>query len=206
MNSVAIKSGEASSRADNRFDRWLHGSYFRFAGIKHFILRRLRPAGIALACVFVVAGCLSLGHQKISAYLLFTFSFGIGIVGLPWIFFRRSQLEAKRELPRFATAGETMQYPICVRNIGQGHLRRAWLLDTPPDPRPSFDDFHLLKEPGENERNPFDRKFAYFRWTWLLLRNRLFVGGSSDEMLDLEPGAETKITVTITPLRRGVIR
>ncbi len=206
MDAVTLKPADPSSREDTRFDRWLHGSYFRFAGIKHLIFQRLRPAGIGLGCVFLVAGCLSLGHQKISAYLLFTFSFGMCIVSLPWIFLRRAQLEAKRELPRFATAGETVHYPISVRNLGKGRLKRAWLLDTPPDPRPSFEDFHFLKEPGEDERNPFDRKFAYFRWTWLLLRNRLFVGGTSDEMLDLEAGAEAKITVAITPLRRGVIR
>jgi len=64
----------------------------------------------------------------------------------------------------------------------------------------------MMREPGEEERNKFDRAFAYFRWQWLLLRNRLFAESSSPEELRLKPGQQTRIFMEITPLRRGVIR
>ena len=199
MKELAIKSGTT-------FDRWLHRSYFRIAGIKYHLFQRLRPAGIALLGVIILAACLSLGHHRVPAYLLFSFAIGMLFTGLPSVFLRRAHLEAKRHLPRYATVDQLLSYQVHVRHLGKGHLRRAWLLDAPPDPRPSHEDFHHIKEPGEDERNLFDRKFAYFRWTWLLLRNRLCIGGNAPEMLDLVHGAEAKVNVCLTPLRRGVIR
>ncbi len=92
------------------------------------------------------------------------------------------------------------------RSWRKRRLTRAWLSDTPPDARPSAEDFCYLREPGEEERNPFDRRLAFFRWQWLLLRNRLFTGGGSRENLDLKKGQQGSVAVELTPLRRGVIR
>ncbi|NJM36776.1 MAG: DUF58 domain-containing protein [Akkermansiaceae bacterium] len=74
------------------------------------------------------------------------------------------------------------------------------------DPRPSLADFSSLREPGEEERNAFDRKFAYFRWKWILLGNRLFTGGESHDHLNLKVGDRARVFIHITPLRRGVIQ
>jgi len=189
-----------------RLDHWLHKVYFRGAGIHHFLGRRCRPAGIALGLVFVLATCLGIGHDRSSVYQLFSLSLGMILIGMPWAMSRRAQVEAKRELPRFGTAGERLRYTVSVQNHRQRRLCRAWLVDTPPDPRPSFADFSILREPEEEERNRFDRKFAYFRWQWLLMGNRLFTGGVSNADLDLKPGQQARIAMEITPLRRGVIR
>jgi uncharacterized protein (DUF58 family) len=189
-----------------RMDRWLHRMYFRGSGVYHFLARRCRPAGIALGLVLVLATCLGIGHGRSSVYQLFSLSLGMGLIGLPWALARRASVEAKRELPRFATAGETLCYTVRIRHHGRNRLKRAWLADTPPDPRPSLEDFTLLREPGEEERNGFDRRFAYFRWQWLLLGNRLFTGGGSRDELDLKQGQQASIAMELTPLRRGVIR
>lgn len=127
-------------------------------------------------------------------------------IGIPWAMSRRASLEAQRELPRFATAGEPLRYTVRVRHHGKRRLNRAWLAETPSDPRPNLVDFTVLREPGEEERNAFDRRFAYYRWQWLLLGNRLFSGGISHEELNLKYCQQTRIAIEITPLRRGVIR
>jgi uncharacterized protein (DUF58 family) len=118
---------------------------------------------------------------------------------------RRANLEATGELPRFATAGVPLSYTVRVWHHDKRELRRAWLTDTPPDPRPSLEAFSVLREPGEEERNGFDRRFAYFRWQWLLLGNRLFTGGACDDDLTLKQGQQGRVSIQITPLRRGVI-
>ena len=128
------------------------------------------------------------------------------MIGLPWAMCRRAAVEAKRELPRFGTAGEPLRYSVRVWHHGKRRLNRAWLTDSPPDPRPSLADFSLLREPGEEERNGFDRRLAYFRWHWLMRGNRLFSGGYSRDDLDLKRGQHAKIAIELTPLRRGVIR
>ncbi len=199
-------SDERPAPSSGRLDRHLHRIYFRGAGIRYFIERRCRPAGIALILVLVLATCLGIGHDRSSIYQFFSLSLGMVLIGIPWAFSRRASLEAKRELPRFATAGVPLHYSVRVWQNGKRALTRAWITDTPPDPRPSLEAFTILREPGEEERNKFDRHFAFFRWNWLLLRNRLFTGGSSEEDLNLRQGQQARITLEITPLRRGVIK
>jgi uncharacterized protein (DUF58 family) len=189
-----------------RRDRWLYKFYHRGAGVQHFITRRCRPAGIAVGVVFTLATCLVVGQQRSSTFQLFSLSLGMGMISMPWAFSRRASVEAKRELPRFATAGEPLRYTVRVWHHGSGRLSRAWLADSPPDPRPTLEDFTILREPGEEGRNAYDRALAYFRWQWILLGNRLFTGGYSKEDIDLKQGQHARIAVEITPLRRGVIR
>ena len=185
--------------------RRLHRFYSRGAAAHHFLTRRVRPAGAALVAVMVLATCLGIGHERSSVYQLFSLAVAVFCIGLPWVFLRRARLAARRDVPRYATAGTAVRYGITVRNAGRRKLRRAWLEETPPDPRPGLDDFTATKEPGEDERNRFDRTFAYFRWQWLLLRNRHFTDAGSAQELVLDPGEETRVTVELMPLRRGVV-
>lgn len=193
-------------RRRRRIDRGLHRIYFQGARIHHFLARRCRPAGIGLGLVLVLATCLGIGHDRSSVYQLFSLSLGMVMIGVPWAVARRASVEARRELPRFATAGEPLRYQVRVWHRGKRRLSRAWLTDTAPDPRPSVEDFSTLREPGEEERNGFDRRLAYFRWQWLLMGNRLFSGGFAKEGIDLKRGQQMKIAMEILPLRRGVIR
>ncbi len=206
MSAPPSKSAKLPGARDGAdFDRHLHRFYSKGCGIRYFLERRCRPAGIALGLVLVLATCLGIGHDRSSVYQLFSLSLGMFLVGLPWAMSRQATVEAKRELPRFATAGVPLRYKVRVWHHGERRLNRAWLSDTPPDPRPSVEAFTTLREPGEEERNAFDRRFAYFRWQWLLLGNRLFAGGASSTSLDLKKGQQGRISIEITPLRRGVI-
>jgi uncharacterized protein (DUF58 family) len=189
-----------------KFVNWLHRTYHRGSGVHHFVTRRLRPAGIALGLVFVLATCLGIGHERSSIYQLFSLCVAMMAIGLPLAMLRRAKLEARREVPRYATAGEPVRYALTIRNAGSRPVSRAWLTESPPDPRPDLEAFSILREPGEEERNRFDRTFAYFRWQWLLLRNRLFEDSSSVDEIKLKPGEETRVFLELTPLRRGVIR
>ncbi len=199
-------AGQTLPTRSSRFARGLHRAYFHGAGVRYFIERRLRPAGIALVLVLILGAFLAAGRQERPVFQLFSLSLGMIIIGIPWAMTRRASVTARRELPRFGTAGQPLRYTVRVRNTGPHKLSRAWITDTPPDPRPDRETFTILREPGEEERNPFDRLFAYYRWKWLLMRKRLFTGGNAADDLVLEPGEETRVTVEMTPLRRGVIR
>ena len=194
-----------SSRRE-RFERWLHRKYFNGYGVHHFLHRRMRPAGTAVGMVFVLATCLGLGNARSSTYLLFSLSLAMLCIGLVWTMMRGATLEAVRELPRYATAGVTLRLAVLVRNRGRRRISRAWLAETAPDPRPDLVEFVTLREPGEEERNGFDRQFAYFRWQWLLLRKRLFADGISNDEIELAPDQQARVFVELTPARRGVIR
>lgn len=189
-----------------RFLRWLHRSYSQTSGIRHFLWRRIRPAGLGLAVVLVISMCLGVGQERSMVYQLFSFAFAMACIGLPWACMRRVKLEAKREMPRFATAGQPLRYGVIVRNMADRLVSRAWLIESEPDARPRMDEFCVIKEPGEEERNFFDRNFVYFRWQWLMLRNRLFQEKLSDQEICLKSGKESRVMLEITPLKRGVIQ
>ena len=93
--------------------------------------------------------------------------------------FVRASLEAVRELPAHATAGQPVTYHVSLRNLSGRPLKRFQLQETPPDPRPDEATFRLSEEPGEKLRNVFDRTFVYYRWNWLCEKRLLFDGGSS---------------------------
>ena len=189
-----------------RMDRRLQPIYFRVTGIHDFLTCRCRPAGIALALMLMISFCLGVGHNQSSIYQLFSLCLGISLICLPWALTRKALLTATRELPRFATAGEKLCYVVRAEYQGKGRLSHAWLADYPPDPRPSLQDFLTLREPGEEERNGFDRHFAYFRWQWLMRKKRRFTGGFSHEELEIQSGQEARVVIEITPSRRGMIR
>jgi uncharacterized protein (DUF58 family) len=193
-----------TSRRDG-LGRRLHWLYSRSSAIHYFIQRRLRPTGVSLGIVLVLATSLGIGHSRGSIYQLFSFCFALILICLPWMMMRRATLEAAREVPRHATAGSQLRMAVRVRNRGKRRIARAWLTESPPDPRPDATEFIMLREPGEEERNRFDRTFAYFRWQWLMLRKRLFTGGLSKDEIRLNPGGETRVFIEFTPLRRGVI-
>lgn len=202
---TSAMTAEAAARQET-FHRWLHRSYRQTSGSRHFLLRRIRPAGIGLGAVLVISMCLGVGHERTAVYQIFSLALGMGLIAFFWVILRSARLEALRDLPRHATAGEPLRYSVMVRNIGRRPVSRAWLIDSEPDPRPPFEEFHLIREPGEEERNWFDRHFIYFRWQWLTLRRRLFNQKLSTQEILLKPGDEGRVSLEITPLRRGVIR
>lgn len=187
------------------FLRLLHRSYFHGAGASHFWLRRICPAGIGLGAALMVGGTLVLGQPRDSVNGLCSLAFGLALLGWVTVVGRRAALTAVREIPRHATAGETLTYTIRVTHSGRRHLRRAWLLEVAPDPRPTLAEFANRPEPGEDRRNGFDRRFIYYRWQWLLAGKRLFTGGVSEDELRLAPGQTVAVTLRLTPQRRGVI-
>lgn len=189
-----------------KVDPLLYSIYHRGSTLSHFVRRRCRPSGIAIGVVLTLAACLSIGKNSAATYQVFSLCVGMILIGAPWAFLRRASVEGKRRLPRFGTAGEPMSYSVTVWHRGRGKLARAWLSDDPPDPRPRVEDFTTLREPGEEERNPFDRALAYFRWQWLVMTNTLYTGGRSRGEISIPKQEKVEVTMDITPLRRGIVK
>ena len=79
------------------------------------------------------------------------------------------------------------------------------LLQIPEDPRPTFAEFATVSEPGEEERNAFDRTMVYYRWQWLMSRKRGFTAKESDRVDELGGGEKIRIHLSLVPHRRGLI-
>jgi len=178
--------------------------YARGTELNHWFRRRLRPPGIALMILIVISAGAAAGNAEPPVFQAFSLVCGLMITGLIMVLFRRATLEAVRELPAHATAGQPVTYHISLNNLSGRPLKRFQLQETPPDPRPDEATFQLSEEPGEKLRNIFDRTLVYYRWNWLCERRLLFDGGRSAVVERL--GKTGQIAVTKTPRRRGLVR
>ena len=70
------------------------------------------------------------------------------------------------------------------------------------EPLPSREEFTRAREPGEEQRNLFDRKVGYFRWRWLVAHRRVAVA-DQQSLPEIPPGGEVEVRSEIMPLRRG---
>ena len=85
--------------------------------------------------------------------------------------FGRPRLSIHRQLPKFGSVGEPLRYRIVVRNLGPRPQNALRFIEELPDPRPAFEEFADIPEPGEERRNWLDRAYGYYRWRWLMARN-----------------------------------
>jgi uncharacterized protein (DUF58 family) len=185
-----------------RREEKLHRTYLRMARQGRSLVLRVRPAGW-------VAGLLSMGllflgadPTRSLAYQLFALMFAfITVASLSTLFFRVSG-EARRSVSATGMPGAPMQVEIEVRNLGARAWKNVRLLEIPPAPAPTVEEFARQMEPGEMERNFFDRYFIFYRFSWLGERRQTFHVSASDPF-DLAPGASTKVRIRLLPLRRG---
>ena len=174
--------------------------------MNYFLRRRIRPAGIGVLMIIVVATGAAAGNPEPPVYQTFALAVALAVVGLLFLPFRRAKIEAVRDLPQHATAGQPLTYHVTLKNLRRQTLRRFGIVETPPDPRPGIDRYFGSREPGEETRNLFDRGFAWYRWNWLCETRLLFEGGKSNLLAELKPGISRQFAVSMVPRRRGLIR
>ena len=203
-------SGEQTTTGSSWLGQYFRGRqywfYSRGTALNYFLRRRIRPAGIGLLIVIVVATGAAAGSAEPPVFQTFSLACGLALVSLVSVLFRRAKVEALREMPAHATAGQAFTYHVALRNRRGKDLTRIELSETPDDPRPSEDLFLHSREPGEENRNLYDRWLAYYRWSWLCEMRRLFEGGKSQAIDRVKANAVLKVPVSMTPRRRGLIR
>lgn len=180
-------------------------SYRITAAVKFFLFRRILPAGWGVLIAMAIAATMLMGSPIRPLYQLFALTLSLCALGLLWAWARRVKLQANRQVPPYASVGQSFSYQIHVANAGEA-LRDCQFEESPPDPRPSWEHFVLSREPGEQMRNSFDRYFAFNRWQWLLEKNQAYLGGASEPCLRLPQQATKCVTVKMTPQRRGLIQ
>jgi len=202
--------GTSQKAGKSGFGVILRQMQYRFysggTGINHFLRRRIRPGGMGLFIVIVVATGAAAGSADPPVFQVFSLACSLVFVALLCLPFRRAKLEAVRDLPLHATAGQPLTYHVSLRNLRKRPLRRFELLETPPDPRPRKEVFLASREPGEEKRNFFDRGLAWYRWNWLCETRQIFEGGRGASIDRLKSAGTMKLAVSMTPKRRGVIR
>ncbi|MDH4096501.1 MAG: hypothetical protein OEV81_17135, partial [Betaproteobacteria bacterium] len=176
----------AALRATSALDQWLRERLTAAGWLA------LGAGGAALAAGFDTTQNASYQAGALLVALL--------VVAYAASLFARTRLHVARELPRYATAGEPFSYPVEVVNRGARPVAGASVVEAVRDPRPAYAAWRAAREPGEEQRNWFDRNVGYFRWRWLIER-------VTPEPLRaaplpaLVPGARHTLRMQMTPRR-----
>ncbi len=197
-----------ASQGANRvswFYRMLYWSYSRGSTVSLFFSRRVTPVGWGVLSLLLLTAILGVDFSKSILYQLFSLILGALAVSMIWAWCRRGRLKVERELPRYATVGESLSYFVTVTNRGRNALRGFFLDEWPPDARPTLLSFARIGEPGEERRNAFDRFFVYYRWRWFLERHLLFEEGRGSGQQMVGPGDSLRVRMELLPRKRGVI-
>ena len=183
-----------------------HKWYGRTYSFNEWLNRKLTPHG---AGVFITAFTLTffgLNTNVSSLYIIFSIAVALLLTDMLSLIFRMPDLKVTRYLPAFASKNLTVNYRISVRNGGSfPDLDGFFMKEMCADPRPDYDTFISTPEPGEEKRNRYDRRMAYYRWKWLVDRNT----GAEYEEVPVKGEYfrdEMIFSASFKPQRRGRIR
>ncbi len=199
-----------------------HNFRFIFA-LDRWIRLRFTKAGRLVLGSLIAAGVFSVDAQQTLAYQLFSLLLALLLLAMLSSRFFRVRLTVQRDLPQFATEGETLHYQVQVLNHTPKLQRSLTLIDNVKSHPPSFETFLQAKEPGHEKRNGFDNYVGYPRWLWLMKKGK----GAEIAKQTLPPippvsltqsekpqqanvssssfEASLAIKMTLTPLRRGYV-
>jgi hypothetical protein len=178
---------------------------FRFIyAVNRWRKMRFTNTGLVVLCCAVPTAFVGDSNQTLT-YQIFAFLssiLGISIIFSKFFYFR---FNAVRVLPKFATVGITVKYRILLHNKTSQSQINLKLWENFADSRPSFQEFIETPEPGEEQRNSFDRYCGYYRWLWLIYKKQCATTKTIN-LPPLPPNSKTEVFGEIMPSCRGVIR
>ena len=184
--------------------RFIYRALRLVSALEHWLRERLTPAGWLALGAAGAAGAAGLDTSQTVTYQAFTFLAALLAIAWGASLLFRARIEASRDLPRYATAGERCVYRVVLANRGARRLAGASVQERFRDPRPSYEEWRRTREPGEERRNWWDRTVGYFRWRWQIER-RLPRDVERGELAALGPGERQELKLSFTPRRRGRI-
>ena len=190
------------------FSKFLYRSLGLFSTLSYRLKRRFTPAGKFVFAGLIACAVVGVDTNQTVAYQAFTFLLALFLIALGGIALFPPRFTAQRVLPRFATTGEPFTYHIIVQNRSSRKQKGLHLFENFADPRPTYEEFTMLREPDEEQRNAFDRYFKYHRWQWLQ-SGKLATGPKSKSaprlLPELLPNEEGEIKLELTPSCRGTL-
>ncbi|HEY1788614.1 MAG TPA: DUF58 domain-containing protein [Verrucomicrobiae bacterium] len=151
-----------------------------------------------LACVTAFG---ALDTETLSAYQGFPLLFLLLASAIIFSWFFRVKFSAERFLPRFGTAGQPFVYRVRIKNLTSKTQRGLTLLESPADPRPTFEEW-LARQLAE------ERKVRSLRLSRPQQRYNPFRVATLENAAvpPIPPGGELDVPIALTPLRRGLFR
>ncbi|MCP4696245.1 MAG: DUF58 domain-containing protein [Gammaproteobacteria bacterium] len=172
--------------------------------VTHWFRRHFTAAGLLLCGCAMAGGVLGVDTRQTVAYQIFTLGCSLLLIAMLSSVFFRFRFSARRELPHFGTAGETLRYRIILENKTPHAQADLLLEDLLYQRMPTFAEFLQAGEMGKKQRNRFDDYVGYPRWEWMMRQNR---GGdiAAKPLLMLPARGKLDVNMDLRPIRRGYI-
>ena len=184
--------------------RALYAALRVVSAFDHWLRERLTSGGWLVLGAGGAAAAAGIDVHRTLTAQAFTFLAALLLVAFAGTLRFRARVKVRRELPRYATAGERFIYRITLTNGGAAAIDGATLREDFCDPRPSYAEWRAAREPGEERRNWFDRNVGYFRWRWLI-EQRVPKTEGEIAVPTTGPGASVTLGMGFTPRHRGRI-
>lgn len=152
----------------------------------------------------VASAVVGIDTKQTVAYKAFTFLLSLLGIAIFFSFFFRPRFALKRILPKFATKGEVLSYRIIIENKSLKKETGLFFYEDIKQPSLSHKEFMAAQEPGEKNRNIFDRIMGYHRFRWLILRKKK-AQIKEQSLPILPPSIQKEVKAEITPQQRGYL-
>ena len=191
-----------------KFRRFLYAAYrggSRRQRASRWGAWRFTPAGRVLGLTLLVSAFIGMDTTRTVVFRGFTLLFGVMLLSALFSKFFRVPFRVARELPRFGTVGQSLEYTLTVHNPSKRFQKNMTVREVLETARPSRDEFVSTPEPGEEQRNIYDRTLLVYRWHWLIVMKQ---GARVKEQLvpPIPPQDSVQFRVTLLPVRRGYVR
>jgi uncharacterized protein (DUF58 family) len=159
------------------------------SSLLHKMRRQFTTAGQFVFYAMCAAAALTIDVRHLMAYQIFSMLFVMITFSILHAFIFRGRFSVRRTLPPCVTAGKEFTYSITVECDSKKVRRDVSLMETLEDPRPTWREFKIVKEPPMR----------------MTARNTLVAGTIKSGPQDLQPGLAAEFRLSATPLRRGRI-
>lgn len=200
-----LQSNKGDKREEfkvSEFYRIAYRFYYYIEGVTNWVKLRTSPLAITLILSIPVIAVLATGESLFSIVQIASIIGAFLIVSFTSVWFRKANLSISRETPKSVTVGEKFSYKVKIESTKSKKCNSFILCEIKADPRPTLSEFVLSREPQEELRNSFDRRFAFYRWRWLIEQKTNYTPHPS-ETLNLEKNEIKSIYLEILPEKRG---
>ncbi|MBI2948440.1 MAG: DUF58 domain-containing protein [Verrucomicrobia bacterium] len=180
--------------------RFTYRLYRPLTGLNYWLSRRFTPAGVIVLVSLFFSAAIGVDMDQSVAFEVFILALSLLAVSMGGAGFFRGQFAIQRELPRYATVGEPLAYPIRIWNRTAKAIRGLELLEELSDPCPTLAEF------ASRQRNAArGRSFRLTLSNSPALRLRQATVKAAP-LPDLPARGQADAEVVLIPLRRGPLR
>lgn len=187
------------------FRRLLYRNFRQVYAVSNWARNRLTPTGGLLFGGMIASGIFGVDTRQSLSFQIFAFLAAMLLLALLSMLVFRGRFRTRRILPDYATVRQPVKYRMIVENLGRRRQRELVVYDELQTILPDFGEFSSATDPGDKNRNWFDRVVGYPRMISLIQKKR---GATIPPVAvgDLQAQEQNEVMLELLPHRRGYIR